>query len=571
MKNNEVVGIDLGTSTCAAARIVSGRPSPILDPMTKSPLVPSIIGLNIRGELIAGAAAAEEVNPAAILRETKRRMGDDYQFSLGEYKLSPSEAGAVMLRQIADNVELGTGTRPSKVVVTVPAYFSDIQRRATTDAVHLAGLSLIRLISEPVAAAMAYGIDKLEDEAKLLVFDFGGGTLDVSICELFGGVLEVKATDGDDKLGGKDIDTAIITYLIEANGYPSLNESSVDFEKVKRVVENAKKRLSSEESVRVFAAQVASPSGVADWDASLTRSQLEQIVEPIISKAIATIDRALGKAGIRIGDLDRLLLVGGTCYMPLIKKRVQAYIGLKAEQDLDPDLAVSFGAAISAGLASGAISRKHSVLTQDAATYRMGTGVLEQVGSHYMLGFSELMPANAPIPFSRTQRYHLLTLEQDSVDIEVYQDPSGKAQLAHDAVPTGAVGVIKDIPPSTTQEPRVVDVTFTYDENHIIQVNAKVVGLNRECTVQLNKDSVSPNPLEVRLRDSDLETLWENSPISARNTPIIKKAQELVDAAGDGLPTLDAALAKLKLAVASNDKEAAADARRIVTDIIAGL
>ncbi|RYG47856.1 hypothetical protein EON79_06170, partial [bacterium] len=291
-----------------------------------------------------------------------------------------------------------------------------------------------------------------------------------------------------------------------------------------------------------------------------------------VARSLAKISGCLAKSGLERAKVQRLLLVGGTCYIPRVREAVETYFALKAESGVDPDLAVSQGAAISAGLKMGAINPQTSVLVQDAATFRMGTSAIEEVGNQEMLMFSELMPANAAIPFVRTKRYVLRSLDQDEVEIEVFQDPSGRAVFPDDAIRTGAIGVLTDIPPSTTGEPRTVDVEFRYDENHIVRVEAKVVGLDRTLTLQLNKDDTRPNPLmgmSALPEPGVVETLWEKSPLASRNTALIKRAEGVLETKPANGEHLEAALEDLKAAVAANDSNRANEARERLSDLLA--
>jgi len=570
--NETSFGIDLGTSTSIVSIIMNGRPMPISDPETKSAIVPSVIGLNRRGELVAGQRAIDDALPDAKIREAKRQMGTSYRFRLGGDELAPEEVGALVLRKIRENAERTLGRTIDRAVITVPAYFDDLPRRATERAAVLAGIEPIRLISEPVAAAMAYGIDRLDDEGMLLVFDFGGGTLDVTIIEMLAGVLEVKATDGDKALGGKDIDEALMRYAVHQGGFSMPAETSKSWDQLKKEVERAKKALSSgvEVDIDVPAFQV-SGGDVQDLLVTVTRPDFESLIEPFISRALQKVAGCLAKASLSKDRIHRLLLVGGTCYIPRVREAVETYFALKAETGVDPDLAVSMGAAISAGLKTGEIDARTSVLVQDAATHRMGTSALEMVGDRRMMLFSELMPANASIPFVRTVRYWLQSLDQDQVEIDILEDPRGDARLPADAIPTGAVGYIVDIPPSTTSEPRAVDVEFRYDENHIIRVHAKVVGLDRDLTLQLNHEAVHPNPLKLTSANALVNDLWEKSPLASKNASLIRRAETVLAERPVNGERIEAALEELKRAVANNDPAATQDARERLTDLLVDL
>lgn len=559
-------GIDLGTSTSVISYIKDGRPVTLADPQTKSPLVPSIVGKSKRGELLVGQEADERSLPDQKVREAKRSMGTEDVFQLGEDSLRAEDVAALVLRKIKDNAEISLGVAMDQAVITVPAYFDDLPRRATEQAAILAGIRPLRLISEPVAAAMAYGIDKLDDEAMLLVFDFGGGTLDVTILDMMSGVLEVIATDGDKALGGKDMDDALINLVLQKTGQAEGSSAAMDSLKI--ACERAKKSLSSSQVADIFVPSFAmTPSGPVDVECEITRAEFEAAIQPLLDRAIQKVVGSLEKAKIPKERIERLLLVGGSCYVPKVREIVESFFGKTAEIGVDPDLAVSQGAAISAGLKLHKIDSTSSIVIQDASAHRLGTSAISRVGEQDMLMFSELMPPNAAIPFVRTMRYSLTRLTQDEVAIDVLQDLSGKAIFAADATPTGAVGVISDIPPSTTDVPRELDVEFRMDESQIIRITGKIIGLDRTVTIQLNSSIGAP--FELGQVGLNVEALWEKSPLASRNTAIIRRAEVVLLTNPANSEIIEAALSDLKLAVANNDTSRAQGARERLTDQLA--
>lgn len=564
------IGIDLGTSTSVVSFIQNGRPVSISDPQTKTPIVPSVVALNRRGDLVAGQTAIDDGMPDAKIREAKRHMGETAEIMLGSHSLLPEDVAALVLKKIKDNAEIALGTEITKAVITVPAYFDDLPRKATERAARKAGIEPIRLISEPVAAALAYGLDRLDDEGMLLVFDFGGGTLDVTVIDMLAGVLEVKATDGDKALGGKDMDELLIEFAVRKAGLGVPIQGTKELDSLKKEVERAKKTLSSQTTADIYVPSFQVTDGnVIDLDIQIDRAEFESLIAPLITRALDKVQGSLEKAKVSKSQIQRLLLVGGTCYIPRVREAVESFFALKGEPGVDPDLAVSMGAAISAGLKSGAIDSKTSVIVQDAATFRMGTGVLATVGDQLMLVFSELMPANAAIPFVRTKRYHLLSLDQDTVEIDVLQDRSGKAALAADAIPTGAIGVIKDIAPSTTDEPRAIDIEFKLTENQTIEVTGKVIGIDRMVTLHLFGDQARLDPLQSLGGPSVVETLWEKSPLASRNASLIKRTETLLATKPPHTEVIEAALVELKSAIAANQPDQAQDARERLTDLLA--
>ena len=568
--NTIAFGIDLGTSTSEISFILNGKPIAINDlhPRNRTPIVPSVVGLGPNGsDLLVGVEAVDEGLPQHKIREAKRFMGEDRRFSIGDVNLLAEEVGALVLKYMASLGASATGQPVAEAVITVPAYFSDMPRRATEKAALLAGIRPIRLISEPVAAAIAYGIDHLDDENVLLVFDFGGGTLDVTIIDMMSGVLDVRATDGDRDLGGKDIDEVLMHHICQESGFEMPAERTDPFESLKKATEHAKKQLSTQHLATIY---VSNFDGVRDLEYTVHRDKFESLIDPLIDRAIAKLNKCLDKAGLKMNQIEKLLMVGGTCYIPRVQSRVEGHVGLRAESGVDRDLAVSLGAAISAGLKKGTVDQ-HSVIVQDVSTYRLGIDCMVDVGDREMLVFDELMPAGGSIPFIRTNRYYLRNLDQDEAIFSVYQADGTGPLLAQDAIPTGATGVISDIPPSTTGEPRAVDVELRYDESHIIRVSAKIVGTDRECTVQLNTSQFSNEAIKMLGSSSAVETLWHQSPLADRNSKLINRAESVLASKPDNTEHIETALEQLKRAVANNDGERVQEARDRLTDLLADL
>ena len=568
--NKLAFGIDLGTSTSEICFILNGKPFAINDlhPRNRSPIVPSVVALGPNGsDLLVGIEADDEGLPEHKIREAKRNMGEDHSFSIGSHRLLPEEVGALVLKKMAALGETATGQLVSEAVITVPAYFGDLARRATEKAALLAGIRPLRLISEPVAAALAYGINRLDDESMLLVFDFGGGTLDVTVIDMMSGVLDVRATDGDRLLGGKDIDDILMQYVCKETGFGIPNMQTSPYEALKKSVESAKKELSWQTNSTIY---VANMDGVNDLEFELSRHAFETLIDPLIDRAIVKVDACLDKAGVRREQIQKLLLVGGTCYIPRVQSRIESHLQQKAESGVDRDLAVSLGAAISAGLKSGSVDR-HAIVVQDVSTYRLGIDCIEFVGDREMLVFDELMPAGAGIPFIRTNRYALQRLDQSEAIFTVYQAEGSGPLLAQDTMSTGAAGVIRDIPQSTTGEPRAVEVELRYDESHIIRVSAKIVGTDRECIVQLNTSQFSNDALSMLSASNSVEILWQQSPLADRNTKLINRAEAVLSTGPDRAEVIEAALEQLKLAISENDSEKTQDARDRMTDLLADL
>jgi molecular chaperone DnaK len=520
--------------------------------------------------LVGSDVQGKNAAPNKIIREAKRYMGTDHTFDLDGQKLTPPQIGAMVLKKLKANAEQVTGHELNEAVITVPAYFDDIPRRATEMAAHMAGIKVLRLISEPVAAAIAYGMDKLDQDANLVVFDFGGGTLDVTVIEMVAGVLDVKATHGDKQLGGKDIDQAFMDYVVKSAGAPNPKPGSKYFEELRKRVIEAKKLLSTDTTCFLELEQFRDDTtgALIEIDLQVSRSQFDGVVKPFVDRAIQCVVEALLKASIEKSEVTRILLVGGTCYIPKVRESVENFFALKAEPGVDPDLAVSQGAAISAGLKTGLVNTDTSVLVQDASTFRIGTSSLSDIGGQRMLMFSELMPANAKIPFVRTVRYSLQRTNQDTVEIDVLIDPSNRAIFPEEAELKAAAGLITDIPPSPTGEPHAIDVEIQYDENHIVRVSAKVVGTDKKLTLKLTEQEFVANSVVVSQQMEQVDLLWDKMPQAARNAPLISRAERLITEKPQHAEKLEALVQSLKQGIHDDDDQAIKSNRQLLVDFI---
>lgn len=345
-------------------------------------------------------------------------------------------------------------------------------------------------------------------------------------------------------------------------------EGTTAWESLKNATERAKKKLSTSPRADIHVLSFEVKGGdTVDLDVEITQSEFEGLIEPLIDRSLEKIEGCLKKAGVKKESIERLLLVGGTCYIPRVRSAVEGLFGLKAETGVDPDLAVSLGAAISAGLKTGNLDSSSTPIVQDVATYRMGTSCLTPVGGQIKRVFSELMPANAAVPFFSKERFTLLTTEQDVVLIDVLQG-NDKTFYAEDAIPTGAIGEIVDIPPSTTGEPRSIDIELRYDESHVIRVTAKMVGIDRSLTLVLHADQIGDDPLKAMGAGSVVSDLWEKSPLATKNASLIKRAEVVLQGKPNNGEHIEAALIELKDAVARNSQDSAQEARERLVDLL---
>lgn len=565
------IGIDLGTSTSVISVYEKGRIASIPDPLSKSPIAPSIVALNSKGELIVGHAAKSYGLPDAKIREAKRTMGTPEVYELGKHSLRSEEVGALVLKYLVDYASAYLQREINQAVISIPAYFGDPQRQATINAAQLAGLKVIRLISEPSAAALAFGIENLETEEQLLVFDFGGGTLDVTVLEMIEGVLEVKASHGDDRLGGSDIDAAICNWAQTKAGLSPASAAARD--EIKNKSEEAKKIIATMSEVPLEVSNFATQNGQElDLSEAFTQADFQSLMEPFLSRCTAVIDETLRKAKISREGIARVILVGGSTYIPAVRQVVEAHLHCPIVTGVDPDLAVSQGAAISAALALGLIEGENSLVYQDAATRGFGTYAIHKVGDQPMLLYDQLMRPSDKVPFSTKATYNLLRLDQDVCEITLVEDASGKAMRPGDpGLFELARAEIQDIPPSTYGVPHKVEIEFVYDQNHVVQMKARIPATNQN--VVLTKDYAGRLLSDDQHDESSLklDSLWQNSPLATRNKSLIRKAEEALRANPPNGEMIEAALVDLKAKVASNDAEGASELRERLSDLLAEL
>jgi molecular chaperone DnaK len=570
--NEYAIGIDLGTSTSIVSVLKDGRPLSIKEPVSKSPLVPSVVAINKNGQLLTGHKALKDVlDPDFLIREAKRDMGTSTTYRIGEHTLRPQDVGALVLRKMKEIAEGYLGSEIRRAVITTPAYFTDIERRATLEAAELAGIEVIRLINEPTAAALAFGMANLEHEDTVLVFDMGGGTLDVTVLEMLGGVLDIRASDGDKHLGGKDIDALLEQWASDRlmKSHPGAQIGKLGFEKLKRAAEESKKGLSESAVESIAVTNIAAFAGAeVDFEDIISVETFNALIEPLVQKALGIIDKTLAKAGMTKSQIGKVLLVGGSTYVPRIRQAVLAHVGAPAISGVDPDLAVSQGAAISAALAIGALDEIKSVVYQDASTYGMGVLVVESIGHQEMLVYDALMAPSTPIPYMCKKRYSLRRPDQTELELDIVLDPTGVAKMPEETMATGTQNTIKDIPISLYGSPHEVEVTFSYDQNHTVEMTATVIGIGKVNTVRLNRGPELLGESGVNASFGRIEQLWATSPLADRHRSIIKRAEAVLAERPDRAEMIEAALVDLKTQIAGNEAEAAQAARDRLTDLL---
>lgn len=516
MTKDFAIGIDLGTSTSEICVYKKGEcfhiPEPAGDLNYLNPIMPSIVAINPQGKLLVGKEALGIVDtPGLGIKAVKREMGTGEKVILQGKEFRPEEISALILRQLKENAEKYLETTINEVVISVPANFPDAARQATLTAGKLAGLKVLRLINEPTAAALAFGIENINVEEQLVVFDFGGGTLDITVLEMVAGVLDVKGSFGDSQLGGKDFDEKMIGLILgkfQAN-YPDAQITEKSRSAVKGVAEFAKKVLSSKDSHTVYLYNFIYRDGeFIDLDVEVTRQEFEQAIAPLLERAKECVRQVFNAIQIRPSTTDRVLLVGGTTYIPAVRQLVYEMFNTEPKADINPDIAVSSGASINAAISQDLISEESGIILIDVSPFGLGIEVVSQVGGQQMLTYESLISPNTTIPYSVKKEYSLMRADQRQVEIKLYQDHKGDARFPRDAEDTGIVGYITDIPPAANGIPYPVEVEFAYDTNGIATLKASIPAIRKSVEISYGKSASRMDEEDLTESIKRLDDLW---------------------------------------------------------------
>ncbi|MEO9307669.1 chaperone Hsp70, co-chaperone with DnaJ [Nitrosotalea sinensis] len=497
----KIIGIDLGTSNSAAAVMLGGKPT--LIPASEGTTVggkafPSVVGLTKDGQLIVGEPARRQAvtNPEGTVVAAKRKMGTDHVFKIYDKEYKPQQISAFILQKIKRDAEAFTGDKVEKAVITVPAYFNDNQRQATKDAGQIAGLEVVRIINEPTAAALAFGLDKLKQDMKIMVFDLGGGTLDVTIMEMGGGVFEVMSTSGDTQLGGTDMDKVLIDYIVDSFRKTSgidISKDNAAMVRVREAAEKAKIELSSifETDINLPFISYDPSSGPKNLELKITRAKFEELINPIVERCRPSVMKSLEDAKLSPGDVNKIILVGGPTRIPLIKKFVANLMGKEPEAGIDPMEAVALGAAVQAGIIGGEVTS--DIVLLDVTPLTLG---LEVLG-----GLREpIIDRNTTIPTSKSKVFTTAADNQTAVTIHVVQ---GERPMAADNVSLGSFN-LSGILPAPRGIPQI-EVKFDIDANGILNVTAKDLATQKEAKITITASTkLAKEDIEKMTKDAEL-------------------------------------------------------------------
>jgi molecular chaperone DnaK len=491
----KVIGIDLGTTNSCVAVLEGGSPVVIAN-AEGSRTTPSVVGFTKGGERLVGETAKRQAitNPERTISSIKRHMGSDHKVEIDGKKYTPQDISAMILGKLKADAEAYLGEKVTEAVITVPAYFTDSQKQATKDAGKIAGLDVKRIINEPTAASLAYGLDKEMGHHKILVYDLGGGTFDVSILELGDGVFEVLATNGDNKLGGDDFDEIVMNYMADTFGKENgidLRKDRMALQRLREAAEKAKKELSSAQSTNVNLPFITvSDAGPLHMNMDLTRAKFDQLTAHLVQKTIEPMKKAMKDAGVTNNDIEKVILVGGSTRTPAVQEAVKNITGKDPFKGINPDECVAIGAAIQAGVLTGEV---HDVLLLDVTPLSLSIETLGGVATR-------LIERNTTIPTKKSQIFSTAADNQTAVDIHVLQ---GERDMAAGNITLGRFQ-LSGIPPAPRGVPQI-EVTFDIDANGIVNVSAKDMGTGKEQRITITSSTkLTDDEINAKIKEAEM-------------------------------------------------------------------
>jgi len=562
-----ILGIDLGTTNSAMAYVKNGQPEMIVNSRGER-TTPSVFQKNINGELVVGSVAKNQYSslPEQTVLEIKRKMGTDEKITVGETSFTPEQISAHFLKYLKQAAEDFLGEKITEAVITVPAYFSDAQRKATKIAGEIAGLKVERILNEPTAAAIAYGLAHPDSEKNIIVYDLGGGTFDISVVRLDKNLIEVKASAGDNHLGGMDLDRLLVDWVAEQFAaqydvplfsFGEASEITQRHARVKLEAENVKKSLSSELSATFNLPFLAVYEGKPiSLDYTITRAEFEDIVRPLLEETLVHVDKAIHDAKLAPDAIDDIILIGGATRIPLVQKLVEEKFERMAKKDINPDEAVALGAAIQGAMKEDSLPEESSLMVIDVCQYTLGTDVLRIVDGKRQSGYFDiLIRRTEPLPVTAKKIYNTVNDNQTTIDIGVYQGDDEDARVNDDLRITETPLIVDEIPENAAGKEKV-EIMFRYDVNGLIQIEATVLSTGRTISQVLDAQRGIMSARQVKEAKLELFDDWEKSKLASEMKGVIRRAKKVRrNAEPQQAVQIEEAIQQLEYAIQETDVE----------------